>query len=57
MERRDKDMLFYHDAIAAHIKREEEREKREWEYLKQMYEDWENSQEYLQEYCNQEENK
>lgn len=47
MERRDKDMLFFHDAVAAHIKREEEREKREWEYLKQMYEDWENSQEYL----------
>lgn len=42
MERRD--MINFHDATAAQIKREQEREKREWEYLKQMYEDWENSQ-------------
>ena len=47
MERRD--IANFHDAVVAHAAREEEREKREWEYLKQMYEDWENSQEDLQE--------
>nr|DAD98636.1 MAG TPA: hypothetical protein [Siphoviridae sp. ctTnV63] len=55
MERRD--TINFHDATAAQIEREREREEKKWKYLKQMYEDWENSQEYLQQYCNQEENK